>query len=128
MPVDGVLTTTLAQNGQQRVFQSIPLIRLPMTSLIHQDQRGGRSQSRLAVRRNGPDKVTAAVTVILDFKPGSASDREGRLLILGKRPDEAHHEVKGDARLIPRPSRNQDFAPGLPVPFTHDCAQGDTNR
>src|SRR3546814_12240444 len=52
---------TLAETGQERVFQCIALIQRPMAPLVHARQRGRAAERALADRRNGADVMTAAV-------------------------------------------------------------------
>src|SRR3546814_14430955 len=88
---------TLAETGQERVFQCIALIQRPMAPLVHARQRGRAAERALAVRRNGADDMLAAVAPVLAFEPRRAPADELRLLLLRPGVRNTAGEGQGEA-------------------------------
>src|SRR3546814_19651151 len=67
---------TLAETGQERVFQCIALIHRPMAPLVHERQRGRAAARALDVRRHAADDTPSAVALVPALAPRRAPEEE----------------------------------------------------
>ena len=114
---------TLSQPGQQRVFQRVSLVALPMAPFI-QDAKDGRAAKHvLGIGRHDADHMVAAVAFVFDLKRRCPPERQRLALRRGKIPGKSVEIVPANLSLVAGTRADNDLAPRLPVELAQKGAQ-----